>query len=439
MDINTQNKNNQTIDIRKQLKKSFLGVGAMRLLNIPIGLVTSVLLARIFGPEQFGQYAFIMAIIPLLLIPVSGGLKTLLIREVAAYKHDKNWPLYKGIMRSAYLWVFVISLLIYISYFLLTYTFKVVPSSGKWAYLPLGLILLPVMGISAVRNAAIKGLGLPAISELSGAIIQPVLFLAFIASAVLIFTISIESALLSQIFSSLAALILVTIIFLKVSPPDAKSVKAEVNLKYWGAALAPFMALNLIGTFNSQIGILALGILGSDEQAAGLRVAERGAQFVSLSLTIVNLVISPHIVNAYKSDNRQFLQQLSRQSARVAFCFALPIGLILLIFGKELITLLFGSEYSELSYIPMFILVIGQLFNVFFGSVGYLLAMTGNEKQSFKAQIFSVFISIALSILLIPKMGAIGAAIAVSTGIVVWNSILGFLVYQKIGIRPSAM
>ncbi|MCX4190256.1 oligosaccharide flippase family protein [Methylophaga sp. OBS3] len=411
----------------------------MRLLNIPIGLVTSVLLARIFGPEQFGQYAFIMAIIPLLLIPVSGGLKTLLIREVAAYKHDKNWPLYKGIMRSAYLWVFVISLLIYISYFLLTYTFKVVPSSEKWAYLPLGLILLPIMGISAVRNAAIKGLGLPAISELSGAIIQPILFLFFIASAVLIFTISIESALLSQIFSSLLALILVTIIFLKVSPTDAKSVKAEVNLKYWGAALAPFMALNLIGTFNSQIGILALGMLGSDEQAAGLRVAERGAQFVSLSLTIVNLVISPHIVNAYKSDNRLFLQKLSRQSARVAFCFALPIGLMLLIFGKELIALLFGSEYSELSYMPMFILVIGQLFNVFFGSVGYLLAMTGNEKQSFKAQIFSVFISIALSILLIPKMGAIGAAIAVSTGIVVWNSILGFLVYKKIGIRPSAM
>ena len=82
--------------------------------------------------------------------------------------------------------------------------------------------------------------------------------------------------------------------------------------------------------------------------------------------------------------------------------------------------------------------VIGQLFNAFFGSVGFLLAMTGNEKQSFKGQIFAVPTSLVLCFTLIPAMGAIGAAIAVSSSIVVWNTILGYLVYKKVGIRPSA-
>ncbi|MDC9603281.1 polysaccharide biosynthesis C-terminal domain-containing protein, partial [Pseudoalteromonas sp. GABNS16G] len=149
-------------------------------------------------------------------------------------------------------------------------------------------------------------------------------------------------------------------------------------------------------------------------------------------------VISPHIVNAFKSNDMKLLQRLSRQSARGAFAIALPIGLLLIFFGDSLISVLFGEEYSEISYLPLIILVIGQLFNVFFGSVGFLLAMTGNEKQSFKGQVFAVLVNLFLCWALVPTMGAVGAAIAVSSSIIFWNAILGYLVYRKVGIRPSA-
>ena len=79
----------------------------MRLFQIPIGLGVSILLARFLGPEQFGQYTFVMVLVPLLALPITGGMQNLLTREVAAYSHAGKWRLYKGILRAA-AWIKVI-------------------------------------------------------------------------------------------------------------------------------------------------------------------------------------------------------------------------------------------------------------------------------------------------------------------------------------------
>jgi len=415
-----------------------MGVGAMRLAAIPTGLATTVLLARLLGPEQFGQYAFIMALVPLLALPITGGMQTLLTREIASYSQAGRWALYKGALNAAHGWAIGGGLLILIAYAFFAYGLAVIPTSGKWALLSIALLMLPLLGLNAARNGVIKGLGMPAAAELPGMLIQPMMMLGALSGVAIFIGLNTYVAIWVHISSVAAAFLIATIIFVKVRPTEARSVKAEYDFRAWRGALAPFILLSLIGTFNAQLGILALGLFSSDDQVGALRVAERAAQFVSLSLVMVNLVISPHIVKAFKSNDTQLLQQLSRQSARGALAVALPIGLLMIIFGDWLIGVFFGQEYSELSYIPLVILVIGQLFNVFFGSVGFLLAMTGNEKQSFKGQVLAVLVSIILCWALIPTMGAVGGAVAVSSSIIVWNAILGYLVYRKVGIRPSA-
>lgn len=416
-----------------------MGVGAMRVLAIPIGLASTVLLARLLGPEQFGQYAFIMALLPILALPVTGGMQTLLTREVAAYAHAGRWSAYKGALNAAHGWAVSVSLLILLVYLLLAFSFEVIPTSGKWGFVPLALVMLPLLALNAARNGVIKGLGMPAMAEMPGMVIQP--FLVLLALTGLVFTVGldVQGAIWIQILCAAAAFFLATIIFIKVRPPESSQAKPEYEFKAWLSALTPFTLLALVGTFNAQLGILALGLLSSDEQVGALTVAQRGAQFVALPLTLVNLIISPHIVKAFRSNDINFLQKISRLSARGAFAIALPIGMVFYFFGEWLLGSFFGEEYSQLSYMPLLMLVVGQLFSVFFGSVGFLLAMTGNEKQSFKGQVFAVITNLILCAILIPTMGAIGAAIAVSSSIIVWNVILGVLVYLKLGIRPSAL
>lgn len=421
------------------LVKSFFGLGALRLASIPLGLVSSVILARALGTEAFGQYAFVMSLIAIISLPVSAGMPPLLTREIAAYLHEKDWSLYRGVLRAAHLWVLLSSTVIVSMYFFISTGTNLLPEDNKWKLLAISIFMVPFVGLAAVRNGAVKGLGKPIYSELPGQLISPILLIVIYAVLANLGALSAESAVLSQVLIAGIIFVIASWIFRWLQPVDRKSQEPEYEIKAWGFALLPFTLLALVGTFNAQIGIVILGFSGSDEQIAAMRVADRGASFVALSLVLVNIVIAPHIVRAYRSKNREQLQALAKKSARGSFLIALPIGLVLLFGGEFLIKLVYGGDYAEISYYPLAILVIGKLVSVFFGSVGYLLSMSGYVNDTLKGNVIAVLINIILCILLVPIYGAIGAAIGATIGVIVWNVILSFLVYKRLGVYSFAV
>jgi O-antigen/teichoic acid export membrane protein len=152
---------------------------------------------------------------------------------------------------------------------------------------------------------------------------------------------------------------------------------------------------------------------------------------------LVNQVIAPYIVRAYRDGDINRLQKLAQKSSRGSFFIALPIAMILILGGENFIGLIFGIEYAQISYYPIVIIVIGQLVNVFFGSVGHFLSMSGHERDTLRGQFFSVLANLFFCIILIPKFGAIGAATAVSISIFIWNIILEYFVISRIKIRTT--
>lgn len=416
-----------------------MGVGIMKLLSIPVGLVTSIILARTLGPEEFGQYAFIMALVPLIALPVSGGLSQLLTREVATFSYAKNWALYQGALRASHAWVLLVAAILLIGYWLLRAGFNLVPTEGKWALLPIALLMVPLAGLAAVRTGTIKGLGLPAYAELPGQVIQPVVMLGLFAVLALQGSLNTTAAIWSQVAGAGLIFLVASWMFFRIQPREAKVVTAQYQLKHWKTALLPFTMIVIANTLNTQISIIVLGVLSTDEQVAAMRIAERGGQFVAISLTVINMVIAPYIVNAFKDGDRKRLQGLARNSARGGFFLALPIALILVIGGSSLITLAFGAEYSVISYWPVVIIVTGQLVNTFFGSVGYLLSMSGHEKYTLKAQLIAVLMNMLVAVLLAPKLGAVGGAIAVAVSVITWNIISFSFVKKALKITSSAL
>ena len=415
-----------------------MGVGAMRLVAIPIGLLTSIILARTLGPESFGQYAFVMALLPLLSLPVAGGVPQVLTREVAGYSYAGQWSLYRGVVRGAHIWVLSISLMVVAVYFAGGPLAGWIPSEGRWALLGIIILMVPFNGLNAVRNGTIKGLGFPGQAEMPSQLLQPFIILAAYCALAGIGGLTPKTAVWAQVFGGALTFVFATVLFYKIRPKTSLSHPPVYETKKWAVALFPFTLIVLVNTFNTQVGIVLLGFLGTDEAVAAMRVGERGAQFVALSLGLVNAVISPHIVNAYRDGDLKKLQQLSRQSARGAFIIALPIGLILILAGKPLIGLAFGEEFTAISYLPLIILVAGQLVNVFFGSVGQFLSMSGHEKDTLKGQVLALVVNVTACAILIPLYGAVGAAAGVSIGIITWNSMLGILVFKRLRIRPTA-
>ena len=426
-----------SLNLQHKLVKSFLGVGGMYLLSIPVGLVTSIVLARNLGPAAFGQYTFVLSLLALLALPIAGGLPQLLTREVAGFSHDGKWSLYRGVVRAAHGWVLLMAALILIGFWLAGPVGGLIPQTGKWGLLGIVVLLLPLQGLNAVRTGTIKGLGFPALAEVPTQAIQPVLLLVAVAALAALNRLTAANALWAQVGVAALAVIVASVLFYRIRPANAAEHASEYHKRAWLIALLPFTLIGFVGTLNAQVGIVLLGILGTDEAVAALRLAVQGAQLVALSMGLVNMVISPAIVHAYHDGDPQRLQRLSRQSARGAFLLALPIGMVLLIFGRPLLGLAFGETYVESSYLPMAILILGQLFNVAMGSVGILLLMSGHEKYTLIGQLVGLSVGIATAMVLIPKYQAVGAAVAASSSIVAWNVVLGCAVVKNLRLRPG--
>jgi O-antigen/teichoic acid export membrane protein len=159
---------------------------------------------------------------------------------------------------------------------------------------------------------------------------------------------------------------------------------------------------------------------------------------VALPLGIVNMVIGPHIARAQKANDKDRLQRLSRQSARASLAVALPVALPLIFFGGAIVELVYGQPYRNAARLPLAILSFGQLVNVAFGSVGMFLTMSGFERDTLRGQVVALLINVVSAMVLIPHMGAVGAALAVAIGFVTWNIVLAISLVNRLKIRPSA-
>lgn len=415
-----------------------MGIGAMKLFSIPIGIATSIILARALAPEEFGQYTFVIALIQLAALPVSGGLRQLLTREIAIFANSKNWSLYNGALRASHTWVLLIAVAILIGYWVVVVMLQFFPADGKWSLLSIALMMVPLSGLAAVRTGIIKGLGSTAHAEIPEQIIRPVVMLSLCGVLAVYGDLDAQAAIWCQVASLALTFLLASRMLIKIQPSDAKGVPATYQFKRWKRAIIPFSMIALVSTLNTQIGIIVLGFLGTDEQVAAMRIAALGGQFVAMSLTLVNMVIAPYIAGIHRAGDTVLLQNLAKKSAQASFFLALPVAGILIIGGESLIHLAFGVEYSAISYWPVVIIAIGQLANVFFGSVGNLLSMSGYEKYTLTGQSIAVLSNIVLCALLIPQFGAVGAAVAVTLSIFIWNVVLACFVFKKLNIRSSA-
>jgi O-antigen/teichoic acid export membrane protein len=153
-----------------------------------------------------------------------------------------------------------------------------------------------------------------------------------------------------------------------------------------------------------------------------------------LGLTAINAVIMPDIARSYKESDINVTQSLLKKSVRISVIVSLPIIFILYFFGELLILTLFGREYLE-SYSILVILCIGQVVNVFMGSVGAVLYMTNNENSALKILLLSLIINILLLVILIPLYGAKGAACGISISMVVWNILMAYNVKKLTNLR----
>jgi len=194
----------------------------------------------------------------------------------------------------------------------------------------------------------------------------------------------------------------------------------------------PLLIVTSTSTIAANADTVMLGWLSNAREVGFYSVASRLGLLTNFFLAISISTLSPKIASLYAEKKIKELEKMIQQITKGLFF--LGIGTIAVYFfaGKFILNL-WGDEFIA-SYWVLIIITAGQFFNISTGSTGIFLMMTGYEKVIGQITVLSAVINLGLNYILIPKFGAVGAAIATASTVTTENIIKIIVVKRQTGI-----
>ncbi|BAP56000.1 polysaccharide biosynthesis protein [Thioploca ingrica] len=191
----------------------------------------------------------------------------------------------------------------------------------------------------------------------------------------------------------------------------------------------PLWITNLTLFALGQADLWILGIF-SPQEVAIYGAVSRLVALVTMPLIIINTVLSPLISELYAQNNKYQLEQVLRTTATITSIPAIIVLTIFILFGDPILKIIYGNYYRE-GAIVLTLLSLAQLVNVWAGSCGQTLIMTGHQMTMMLITIICSSVAIISSIGLVQKYGVIGVATASSLALILQNSLMLLMVRLK--------
>jgi O-antigen/teichoic acid export membrane protein len=177
---------------------------------------------------------------------------------------------------------------------------------------------------------------------------------------------------------------------------------------------------------------LILGVWGTSADVGIYGAASRVVVLLNFLTMAVSSIAAPKFSALHQQGNMPALGALAKSSTKLLVLVATPAFAILFLLPDKVMGL-FGHEFASGATVIM-ILAAGQLINIITGPAGNVLMMCGHERLVRNTLVFSALICVVISLVLIPLIGVLGAAIANSITVSIENLIMVTMVWRKFKI-----
>lgn len=421
---------------RRRLVRGVSGSVLIKIAGLVLSLFSTVVFARLLGVQGFGIYAFCLSLTQILSLPAMLGGKQLLVREVAAYHSLGTFGRLRGVIRLMRRASFLAAGLLALAAGGVAW-FAAAGSPMRVPVL-IGLAFVPLLALVQLNSAALRGLQHILLGQ-AMVVLRPLLVILLVglgawtardwmSPAFALGTHCVALALLAAASWWVLA---------RSLPEPVRSSRPAFETAKWARSALPFLITGSMQIVNREISVTLLGLLQGAEQAGLYRVAQRGADLVPFGLMAVNMAIGPTVAQLFAQGRLEALQRLVSRSALAVLLFGLPVALVLIAGGQWLLPRLFGLGFEK-AYPVLVLLSLGQLINTAFGSVGLVLNMSGLERFTALGVSIASVVNVLANLALIPGYGTVGAAIATSCSLLLWNSLLAFWLYRQTGLFCGA-
>jgi len=409
-----------------------------------LGLVSNFVLARFYGPKILGQYTLILAIVNIISIFTIFGFNNGLVKYISRYRVTKQTERLNEIIKIAFTYCVLFSAIGAILLFLLKdiVANNVFKDSGLVNCLIYGSWLIIPLSIISIFNGLYRGFKQLQYPVISNEIIRRIVFSTIIIIFALLnfknTPIVIASLLFAQIlviFYLIGKVSTLKIDFKNILliPIDntLKEKKVKKEFLIYSSTLIFISFMNII---LYRIDKIMLGIYMTSEVVGIYNIAATVAGLITFLLASSNMIFSSVISELYSVNKIKMLGDLYSTITKWLVILTLPV-VVTILFFPDTIMKFFGQAYT-IGSTSLVILALGQMINVFVGANGYILNMCGHERLLLINNILMAIINVILNVILIPKIGILGAAISTGMSIAIINTVKVFEVKFLLGIIP---
>lgn len=397
-----------------------------------------LLLSRQLGPDGYGAYAFATAWALLLAVPAMLGLSQLVVREIATYRVRRDWGLTRGLLRRANQVVISASIAI-CAVAAAAFSLLGWPESSLFEPTLLGLALVPLVSLVAVRQSAMQGFGAVVLGRVPETLVAPMLMIVLVLAldTVLPAGLSALWAVGAQVLAAAFAALIGLYLLRRTLPEEVLLAKPLEDRRRWLLGIVPILVASGIQAVNVQAGTILTGSIAGSEEAGIYSVSVRIALLISFLLLAAVPSLMPTIAELHERGEAEALQRLLMRAARLVFLGSLPLAVGALLFAGRILAL-FGADF-EAGATALRVLCLGQLVLVATGLAGTILIMVGEAGQTIWAVAAGTAVNLLVSAALIPAFGAEGAAVGTAASIIVTNFLMVSLLWRRQRIYSAAL
>src|SRR6185436_7201296 len=222
-------------------------------------------------------------------------------------------------------------------------------------------------------------------------------------------------------------------LILKKIKNHARSASRSINVSEMLRISTPMMLSTSLMLISGWINTVMLGIYGTEADVGLYSVIFKIGTFSAIVLNAVNSIASPKFAEMHAVNDRKGLAKVAIQTSKINFWASLPVLAGTIIFRKYILQI-FGEEFVVGADVLLFTMA-GQFVNVFSGSVGTFLNMTGHQNVQRTVVLIATVVNIISCMIFIPKYGLMGSAICGMTFMCTWNIISLLYIKIKLGIQ----
>jgi O-antigen/teichoic acid export membrane protein len=394
-----------------------------------------LILARILGAELLGMYTLTSTIIDVIAVVALLGLGAAIVRYIPIAINQKDDARLWGIIQVGVFVPFAVSFILAICLFLsadwvANTLFNRPDLAPLLRIASVGVPLFALMSELASVTQAFKRMEYEVYSVNIAFNLSKLIF----SVVFLLLGLSVVGVLIAQNIGLAIAVGMLFYFVHQLFPLKRPINQAKRDFRELFSFSFPVYLTRVLNNFSGSLEALVLGVMGLVSGIGIYTTAMRISGIGGIFHRSLQKIAMPMISDLYSRQETDQLKRFYRTTTKWDLTFNLPIFLTITFFAAPLMSI-FGDEFSA-GTTGLIILAFGTLFNTGTGVCGAMITMTGHTRLTFLNSIINVAINIVLDILLIPKWGIIGAALAITLTIMVINTLRTIQVYYLHQIFP---